>query len=77
MVAMLLAALGGAWWPLEITPPAYQTLVKALPTTWTMTGFNDVIVRGQGGQAVLPEVGVLLVFAAIFFVVSVWRLRFE
>jgi hypothetical protein len=35
------------------------------------------IVRGQGVQVVLPEVGVLLVFAAIFFVVGVWRLRFE
>jgi ABC-2 type transport system permease protein len=77
MFAMLLAALGGAWWPLEITPPAYQTLVKALPTTWAMIGFNDVIVRGQGVQAVLPETAILLAFAVIFFAVGVWRLRFE
>jgi hypothetical protein len=57
MVAILLAALGGAWWPLEITPPAYQTLVKALPTTWTMTGFNDVTVRGQGAGRVAGSRG--------------------
>ena len=48
MFSMLLSALGGAWWPLEVTPPAYQAVVKVLPTTWAMIGFNDVILRGQG-----------------------------
>lgn len=77
MFSMLLAALGGAWWPLEVTPTAYQNVVKVLPTTWAMMGFNDVIVRGQGLQAVLPEAGVLLLFALIFFAVGVWQLRYE
>lgn len=77
MFAMLLAALGGAWWPLEITPPAYQAIVKVLPTTWAMIGFDDVILRGLGVIAILPVVGVLLVFAAIFFSLGIWRLRFE
>jgi len=77
MSSMLLAALGGAWWPLEVTPPIYQTVVKALPTTWAMTGFNDVVLRGQGVAEVLPEAGVLLAFAAVFFVIGVRRFRFE
>jgi ABC-2 type transport system permease protein len=76
MFAMLLAALGGAWWPLEITPPAYQAIVKILPTTWAMIGFNDVILRGLGVTSILPVVGVLIVFAAIFFSLGIWRLRF-
>ncbi len=75
--SMLTAALGGAWWPLEITPPAYQAAVRVLPTTWAMTGFSDVILRGQGVAQVLPEVGVLLLFAAVFFTVGLARLRFE
>lgn len=77
LFSMLTAALGGAWWPLEVTPQAYQTVVKALPTTWAMIGFNDVIVRGQGVAGVLPEVGILLGFALLFFVVGLWRLRYE
>lgn len=77
LLAMVLAALGGAWWPLEITPQIYQTVVKALPSTWAMIGFTDIIVRGQGVQAVLPEALVLLGFAVVFLVIGVRRLRFE
>jgi ABC-2 type transport system permease protein len=77
MFSMLLAALGGAWWPLEVTPPAYQAVVKVLPTTWAMIGFNDVILRGQGVTGVLPVVGILIAFAAVFFTLGIWRLRFE
>jgi len=77
LFSMLMAALGGAWWPLEITPQSYQTAVKVLPSTWAMLGFQDVIVRGQGLQGVLLEGGVLLAFAVVFFVVGVWRFRYE
>jgi ABC-2 type transport system permease protein len=74
---MLMAALGGAWWPLEITPKVYQQVVQVLPTTWAMSGFTDVVVRGQGIASVLPEAGVLLAFAAVFFGIGMWRLRYE
>lgn len=77
MFSMLMAALGGAWWPLEVTPPIYQTVVKVLPTTWAMLGFTDVIVRGQGVAGVLPEAGILLGFALLFFGVGIWRFRYE
>jgi ABC-2 type transport system permease protein len=74
---MTMAALGGAWWPLEVTPPLYQQVVKILPTTWAMQGLTEVIVRGQDVAGVLPEAGILLAFAAAFFAVGLWRFRFE
>jgi ABC-2 type transport system permease protein len=77
MLSMLLAALGGAWWPLEVTPPAYRVVVKVLPTTWAMMGFKDVIIRGQGVGGILTEAGVLLGFAAVFFVAGLWQFDFE
>ncbi len=77
MFSMVLAALGGAWWPLEITPASYQTAVQILPTTWAMKGFTGVIVRGHGVAEVLPVVGVLLLFALVFFAVGLWRFRYE
>ncbi len=77
MFSMLFAALGGCWWPLEITPPIYQTVVKVLPSTWAMQGFTDVIVRGKGLIDILPVAGILLVFAVIFFTVGIRRLRFD
>ncbi len=76
-LSMLLSALGGAWWPLEVTPPVYQTAVRLLPTSWAMAGFTDVIVRGSGAAQVLPQVAVLLLFAAGFFIVGIWRFKYE
>lgn len=73
----LLAPLGGAWFPIEITPPAFQTFSQIFPTTWAMRGFTDVIVRGQGPRGVLLECGVLLGFAAVFFVLGIWRFKYE
>jgi ABC-2 type transport system permease protein len=74
---MLLASLGGAWWPLEVTPPLYQTVVKVLPSTWAMIGFTDIVTRGGGVVDILPEAGILLGFAVLFFGVGLKKLRFE
>ncbi len=76
MFSMLMSALGGAWWPLEITPTVYQNFVKAIPTSWAMTGLTDVIVRGQGVAGILPEAGILLAFAVLFFLVGMWKLKY-
>jgi len=77
MFGMVFALMGGCWYPLELFPPAIQNAVKVLPTTWAMQGMLDLVLRGGGLADVLPEAGVLLGFAVIFFSVGVWRFRFE
>jgi ABC-2 type transport system permease protein len=77
LFAMLFAALGGCWWPLEITPPLYQTIVKVLPSTWAMLGLTDIIVYGKGLSDVWLNAVVLLAFAAIYFVIGVRRMRLD
>ncbi len=77
VVVMVLASLGGAWWPIEIVPPWMQSLAQALPTYWGMRGFQNIVVRGLGLGAVLPEAGVLLAFGAAFLAVGLWRFRWE
>jgi ABC-2 type transport system permease protein len=77
LFSMLLASLGGAWWPLEVTPPLYQSVVKILPTTWAMIGFTDIVTRGGAVTDILPEAGILLGFAVVFFMVGLKRLKFE
>ncbi len=77
LFSMLFAALGGCWWPLEITPAIYQTVVKVLPTTWAMSGFTDVIVRSKGVVDILPNVLILLGFAAVFFFIGTRRMRYD
>ena len=77
MLGMVMALLGGCWYPLELFPQAVQNAVKILPTTWSMQGLLDIILRGANVAAILPEAGVLLGFAAIFFAVGAWRFRYE
>ncbi len=77
MFGMVMALMGGCWYPLELFPAAIQSAVKVLPTTWAMQGMLDLVLRGGSLIEILPEAGVLLGFAFIFFSVGVWRFRFE
>ena len=77
MFGMVFALMGGCWYPLELFPPAIQAAVKILPTRWAMQGMLDLVLRGGGLVDILPEAGVLLGFAVIFFSVGVWRFRYE
>jgi ABC-2 type transport system permease protein len=77
MLGMVMALMGGCWYPLELFPEAVRTAVKVLPTTWTMQGLLDLVLRGQAWTAILPEAGVLLGFAAVFFTVGIWRFKYE
>jgi ABC-2 type transport system permease protein len=77
MLGMTMALMGGCWWPMELFPETVKTAVKILPTTWTMNGLTDLITRGAATADILPNVGVLLVFTLVFFVIGIRRLRFE
>jgi len=77
MAGMMMGMLGGCWYPLELFPPVMQNIAHILPTTWAMQGLLDLLLRGAGIVEILPEAGVLILFAGIFFSVGVWRFRYE
>lgn len=72
-MSMALAALGGAWFPLEVTPPLYRQVVQVLPSTWAMRAYTDLLVRQANVGEILPYVGILLGFAALFMAVAALR----
>ncbi|HFC30429.1 MAG TPA: ABC transporter permease, partial [Oceanospirillales bacterium] len=43
MGSLLLAALGGCWWPIEITPQWMQNLANFLPTGWIMDAIHKLM----------------------------------
>lgn len=73
----ILSALGGAWVPLEFTPETYQRIAFLTPVAWVMDGYKDILVRGQGVQAVSPALLALLAYAAVLLALAVWRFRFD
>jgi ABC-2 type transport system permease protein len=77
MFGMVMALMGGCWYPLELFPQTVQQVVKVLPTTWAMQGLLDIVLRGDGLAGILPEAGVLLGFALVFFVIGILRFKYE
>jgi len=75
--AMVMAALGGAWWPIAITPKFMQTVGHLFPSSWAMDAFQAIILQGATIGEVLPQAGILLGYAILFFALGVWRLKFE
>jgi len=71
------SALGGAWMPLEFTGKTFQAIGHVSPVAWVMDGFKNIIARGQGFNSVLLPVIALLGYAVLFFVLAVWRFRFD
>ncbi|MCL7454156.1 MAG: ABC transporter permease [Anaerolineae bacterium] len=78
LIAMFLfAALGGAWFPLEVAGEAFATVGHIMPTAWAMDGFQNIVVRGLGLASVLLPAGILLAYGLVFFGLAVWQFGFE
>jgi ABC-2 type transport system permease protein len=77
LLAITLAALGGMMVPTFVMPDFMKTLSLFTPHAWALAGYHDIIIRGLGVKQVLPEVEVLLGFASLFFLLALWRFRFN
>jgi ABC-2 type transport system permease protein len=77
LLGMLMALLGGCWYPAELFPPFVRTFSLVLPTTWAMQGMLNIVSRGLGLAGVLLPAMVLLGMAALYFFIGARRFRFE
>jgi ABC-type multidrug transport system permease subunit len=76
LIAMFIfSALGGTWFPLEVAGKAFYMVSRFTPTAWAMTGFQNILIRGQGLETVWLPVVILLAFAGGFFALAVWGFR--
>ena len=75
LAALIMAPLGGCWWPLFITPQWMQFLAKVTPHGWANNGFNKLMLFGADFADVAPEMLALVIFTVIFGSIAVWRFR--
>jgi ABC-type multidrug transport system permease subunit len=73
----VLAALGGCWWPIEITPEWMQKLQLFLPTGITMDAMHRLVTFGAGATSALPHLMAILAAAAAVTVLAARVFRFE
>ena len=74
--ANVLAALGGCWWPIEVTPSWMQSLAKMLPTGWTMDAMHKLISFQAGAASAIPQTLALFAAACVVGWIAARRFRF-
>jgi len=76
MLAMFIfSALGGTWFPLDVSGGAFASIGRWMPSAWAMTGLQNILIRGQGLSSAWLPAGALLIYAFGFFGLAVWRFR--
>jgi len=77
LAANALAALGGCWWPIEVTPPWMQTLQHFMPTGWTMNALHKLISFQSGAVSAVPQLAIILAATLAVAALAVKRFRYE
>lgn len=77
IVVISTCMIGGLYWPIEIEPSWMQTAANFVPQTWAMRGFTELIVRGGTLADIGGYIGILILFAGVFFVIGLTRIRYD
>ncbi|MGB1287573.1 MAG: ABC transporter permease [Aggregatilineales bacterium] len=77
LMAMSMAALGGAWWSLSLPfiPDFMRSIGYLTPVAWAMEGFNEILFYGGGLAEIIIPCVILLVAAAVLFGVGIRLFR--
>jgi ABC-2 type transport system permease protein len=73
----VMGLIGGVFIPQQFLGDFLGTLGKFVPHYWAIAGYQDLIVRGLGLADITVELAALAGFSLVFFVVGLWRFRFE
>jgi ABC-2 type transport system permease protein len=69
--SMILSAVGGCWWPIEIVPDFFKTIALCTPSYWGVHGLQSVLYFGKSYQALTLECPILLGFSLLAVLAAV------
>lgn len=75
LLGLGLGALGGCMVPLEVFPPTMKRIAHLTPQAWGNDAFSKLVGHGASITGILPQLGVLALFAAVLLWLAAWRLR--
>jgi ABC-2 type transport system permease protein len=77
LIILPMAFLGGAFIPLVFAPAWIQKVSYAMPLRYLVTGMQDVMARGEGPAAALPDIAILLLLTVVLCLISVRVFRWD
>lgn len=77
LATLVMASLGGCWWPLEIVSKTMQRVGHLFPTAWALEAIFDLAAYGKSVAEIAPNLLVLAGFALLFSLLGSRLLRFD
>jgi ABC-type Na+ efflux pump permease subunit len=77
IASLVMAALGGCWWPLELVSEPMRRIALIFPTGQTMAAFGEMTALGPAAPFPISNVVVLLAMAAIMLPIAARRMRIQ
>jgi ABC-2 type transport system permease protein len=77
LCALVMSALGGAWWPIEIVPSGIRWMAFVFPTGWAMDGMLKAMSLGQTVSSLALNWFILLLYGVVSIVVASRIFRFS
>jgi len=77
LLTLTLAPLGGAWWPMSLSPRFMQIIGHASPVAWAMDGFTALTYNGAHLADIWVPLVVLLGMTVLAFVIAIPRFRYH
>lgn len=63
LATMIMSALGGCWWPMEIVPDTFKMIGHIFPTAWAMDALHQLITFGNGWSNIMMPLAALTAYA--------------
>ncbi len=77
LLTLTLAPIGGAWWPMDISPKFMQVIGHISPVAWAMDGFTALTYKSAHLVDILVPLGVLSCMTVVLFLIAVPRFRYS
>jgi ABC-2 type transport system permease protein len=77
LLTLTLAPIGGAWWPMDISPKFMQVFGHISPIAWAMDGFTALTYHEAHLANILVPLAVLLGMTIVLFLVAIPRFRYQ
>ena len=77
VILFMAGLLAGSFVPVFLFPEGIEKLARFVPHYWANQAYYGLIFRGQTLTGIWPDIAALLVFTLVFFLIGLWRFRFD